>query len=201
MGQAEEQKILNLFSENITGDILPRDMRTFVSSIFQAKENNVHRITNLNTIEQEIQKNDLVIITENGELNGLYVASKDDALFADLVNVTQDDVILNILREGQNGEVLGVQNNTLTWEKAKPIVTVGGSMKIWEILAMTPVLNTIYVATNDDLSSLVPGISGDGYLYSPAYGRWSNIGQIRGERGLQGQRGESSNIVGPQGPQ
>ena len=78
-----KQQILNLFLDNIVGDISPHDMRTFVEAIFDSKENHIH-IKDISDELDYMVSDDLVVINDHGHYI-LYTTTKNQPHFDDLI--------------------------------------------------------------------------------------------------------------------
>lgn len=177
-----KDKILNLFLDNHTGDISPEDMRTFVNNIFDSKENIIRKITNhknLIFIDYPIEIDDLVIINElnnQNSLNGLYLSTKKNPEFKDLLLVSYDPSGLSdILSLGNNNQVLATINNKLTWIDKEHGYYIKGTKNINDILNIVPMnIGEIFIAGDSQPFADVPGYVGDGYSWDG--NNWINIG-------------------------
>ncbi len=197
---SNEQKILNLFLDNVTSDITAADMRTFVSTIWDDKEFSVQKVINTqpgNWSMETVSMNDLVVIAEDNDpnkLNGLYLAMKDKPLLGDLRLITSNQDIINVLEAGEDGKVLGSLSGDLVWvDNDSTGYYIQGTDTIYNIVRKTPfVTGETWISSTSDTLSNPAGIIGDGYTYA-GEGIWRNVGQLQGPAGPQGVQG----IPGP----
>ena len=181
-------KLLNLFGDNITSDITPKDMRTLIENIFESKENNTRKITDITAMvfaEFPIMMNDLVLVDEEentNRMNGLYISRKDYPLIGDLDLVASITDINNILSQGQDNEILSIKDGELVWIPQKHGYYIKGTKPIDEILVIVPLnIGEIFIAEDTQPYAQVPGVQGDGYSWSGT--TWINIGKLVGEDG------------------
>ena len=184
-----KNQILNLFLDNIVNDITPSDMRIFVNAIFDNKENNIRKLSTLASVEKvyptPIIDNDLVIIIEDGDNNGIYLVLNDNPTQADLMLIAGSGTgaeYIETLSQGQNNQILSFVDDELVWIDQNSGYTIVGTKRIQDILVLRPAeINTIYIAENSDHFSYLPGLLGDGYSWDGSI--WNNIGQLRGPEG------------------
>jgi len=181
-----KQNILNLFDDNNTGDISPEDMRTFVDTIFDYKQNKIYVFFSRDEIYPNnpdilypIQKNDLIVlITE-----GVFISVKNSPLQNDIkkiANLNYDEFI----KLGKNDQLITINNGKLKWIDPLPGYFIEGTDEIINILSKRPdQRGVIYIASNTDLSASVPGYEGDGYSWTGYENGWINIGPLRGPAG------------------
>ncbi len=191
----EKNKILNLFLDNISGDITPEDMRTFVNSVYDSQENLIRKITDISDFtfsDYMVNKNDLIVINEEGNpnnKNGLYLASKDNPLIEDLELISSDIEINDILNSGNNNDILSTLDGVLTWIPQKHGYYIKGSKLIQDILNIIPLnAGEIFIALDTQEYVEVPGKSGDGYSWDGD--KWLNIGRLVGDVGPAGKDGK-----------
>ena len=184
-----KNKILNLFLDNLVNDITPADMRIFVNSIFDSKENTIRKlnlITDINRIfPTPIVKNDLVVVYDDFENNGIYLVQKDQPTVNDLLLISGNghyEETLDDLLSGETGQILSIDSGKLKWINQNNGYKILGTKPIKEILLLKPSEdNVIYIAKNTDNFSYIPGKIGDGYSWNNKV--WTNIGQLRGPAG------------------
>lgn len=188
-----KNKILNLFLDNLVNDITPADMRIFVNSIFDSKENTIRKLNLISDISRifptPIIKNDLVVVYDDFENNGIYLVQKDQPTVNDLLLISGNghyEVALEDLLSGETGKILSIDSGKLTWINQNNGYKILGTKSIKEILLLKPSEdNVIYIAEKTDHFSYIPGKIGDGYSWSNK--KWTNIGQLRGEPGPAGE--------------
>ena len=183
-----KNQILNLFLDNISGDIVPKDMRTFVTNIFDSKENIIRKVTDSNNlifIDYPIKQNDLVVINEannRNSRNGLYLAKVDNPTFNYLELISSEIDTNNILSSGKNNEILATINGVLTWVPQKHGYYLKGTKNILDILAIRPVnIGEVFIAQDTQPYADVPGSAGDGYSWDGD--DWINVGPLVGPAG------------------
>lgn len=182
-----KDRILNLFLDNIVKDITAADMRTFVNAVFDGKENTIRKLDKIKDITRvfsvPIFKGDLIVVYNDPENNGIYMAMKDKPQITDLELIGYSgEGNLDIPVEGEDGAVLSIQNGVLTWTEPSLGYSLMGTLPIREILSLTPSrVNVVYIAENNDYFSSVPGKIGDGYSWDGS--KWTNVGQVRGPAG------------------
>ena len=195
-----KNKILNLFLDNNRKDITPSDMRIFVNNIFDTKENTIRKLDEINDLNRvypnPILKNDIILIYNDFENNGIYLVKKDNPTKSDIQLISGNSRFLDelsIIESGENNQVLSVKDNTLTWVPMPTGYKILGTKKIRDILVLKPIeTNVIYIAENTDYFSYIPGKKGEGYSWDG--NEWSNIGQITGLDGEPGIDGELSEL-------
>lgn len=182
---ALKEQVLNLFLDNLSGNISAADIRYFIEHIFNSKENLIRKANDSNDlifVDYPIQENDLVVITEENNLNsrnGLYYSTKLNPLFTDLELVSYDISINTILNNGDNNQILATVNEALTWINQTQGYQIFGTLYITEILELRPLTaGSVYIANNTDTLADIPGVVGDGYSWTGS--EWINIGQLRG---------------------
>lgn len=197
-----KDRILNLFNDNIVSDITPSDMRHFVNTVFDTKENTIRKLSQFNDLERvfpyPILKNDLIVVFEDEGRNGIYLALKDNPQVQDVQLVAgpgayEDD--LEILTQGESNQILSNIDGKLIWIEQEMGFQILGTKRIQDILLLSPAdKNVIYIAENTAQFAAVPGFTGDGYSWDGKV--WTNIGQLRGQDGTKGDTGDT----GPAGP-
>lgn len=103
-----ERAILNIFEPNIMENITTDDMRIFISAIFQASENIIHKFDESTDVDDfrlsnpdiSINKSDIVILTNKTEHEGIYLSGVDKPFFKDLILIadlsTRINEVLNV---------------------------------------------------------------------------------------------------------
>jgi hypothetical protein len=193
-----KNSILALFDDNITGSISAADMRIFVDTIFDSKENEIHVFENLSelinyrldTTKYPIQKFDVIIITDHNNTNqiterGVYIALKaapGDIVNTDVMkigNLNYDEFI----SAGETGQLISLDSDkNLTWIEPIEGYFIEGTDNITNILnKRPPQKGPIWIASNDEPNAPVPGFEGDGYSWDGE--KWNNIGPLRGPEG------------------
>jgi len=189
-----KQSILNLFEDNAVGAISAEDLRIFVNTIFDSKENEIKVFDNLSDIdvyrlqnpEYPINQNDAIIIKDPNNTNtikerGLYISLVDNPSSLDvfkLANINYDEFI----KTGLNGQIVSIQDGELTWIEPLEGYYIEGTLEIQEILLLRPSQKgPVYIAKTDDLTAPIPGKEGDGYSWNG--NEWINVGQLRGPAG------------------
>ncbi|MCD6435372.1 MAG: hypothetical protein J7L15_03210, partial [Clostridiales bacterium] len=185
MSNIIKQSTLNLFLDNIVDNISAEDMRLFVENVWSDKENSVRKISNLSQIADQIgiEQNDIIICTE-GTDEGMYIALVKDPEIANLQKITSQTTEIP---GGIDGQILSLNNGELIWVDRDYTFQVLGTLPIEDIMIERPVAGITYIAENNSVTALVPGIIGDGYTWNG--GTWINIGQMRGTQGIIGQNG------------
>jgi len=192
-----KNSILALFGDNVTGSISAADMRIFVNSIFDSKENEIHVFEKLSDITNyrsdsntvyPISKFDIIVITDENYINnygsekGIYISLKDSPGENDVFKVSS----LNydeFIKLGQTGQLISLDsNNELAWIDQTEGYFIEGAENISEILNKRPSQKgPIWIANNTELLAPVPGKEGDGYSWTGS--EWVNIGPLRGPEG------------------
>jgi len=191
-----KESILALFDDNIVGAISAADMRIFVDTIFDTKENTIHifeKLSELITYRQSakypIKKFDLIVITDSQNSNqikdtGIYIALKDnpDGSNNDVFKVSNLNYD-NFLKLGETNQLISLDSNkNLIWINPIEGYYIEGTDYILEILKKRPVQKgEIWIAKDTDLLAPIPGQEGDGYSWNGS--EWKNIGQLRGPMG------------------
>ena len=181
-----KNRIINIFQDNIQSDIMPSDMRVFVNAIFDAKENNIRKITDTSKFTTvsfptyPIRENDLVIINEENnanKMNGLYLSTKSYPSISDLTLISPDIELNELLSSGQDNEILSIVDGELIWIPQQHGYYIKGTKIINEILSIIPLnIGEIFIAEESDPYAAVPGLQGDGYSWSGS--EWINIGAL-----------------------
>lgn len=200
-----KDRILNLFLDNIVSDITPSDMRHFVNTVFDSKENSIRKIATLNDIERifpyPILKGDLVVIFEDPNYNGIYLSKKDNPSFNDvqlIAGAGDSEEDLTILAQGESNQILSNVDGELVWIEQEIGFQILGTKRIQDILILKPAnSNVIYIAENTAQFSAVPGVEGDGYSWNGIV--WINIGPMRGIQGPPGDSGSQLEKISENG--
>jgi len=186
--QSIKQSILNLFDDNTIGAISPEDMRTFVNTIFDYKQNRIYVFQKIEEIyfHDKLQKNDLIVINnENQDFNnGLYVVLKTNPAYNDdikkIANLNYDEFV----KLGKNNQLVSINEGELVWIDPLPGYFIKGTEEISVILSKRPdTVGEIWIAESDDFSVPIPGHEGDGYSWTGYENGWINIGPLRGPAG------------------
>ncbi len=192
-----KDSILALFDDNITGAITASDLRIFVDTIFDSKENNINVFDRLSEIDTyllnentkyPIQKFDIISITDNqhqqnwGSEKGIYIALKDSPTSSDVLKISS----LNydeFIKSGSTGQLISLDSTgNLVWIEPIEGYYIEGTDTITNILNKRPSQKgPIWIATNEELTAPVPGKIGDGYSWDGI--KWTNIGALRGPEG------------------
>jgi len=189
-----KDSILALFDDNVVGAISASDMRIFVESIFDSKENEIHIFENLGELETyrlnssyPIEKFDVIVITDHNNLNqvtnrGIYIALKDNPGQNDVFKVGSENYD-DFLKLGNPAQLISLDSNKkLTWIEPLEGYYLEGTAPIRTILDKLPVQKgPVWIAEDDDISAPIPGKKGDGYSWDG--NNWINVGQIRGPEG------------------
>lgn len=191
-----KQNILNLFQDNVVGAISARDIRAFVDTIFDTKENSIQIFERLQEIdtynpspELSIKKFDLIVITDHNNTNtiketGVYISLKDKPTSNDVLKVSS----LNydeFLKQGKDNQLITLVNGELTWIDPLPGYFIQGRKNIDDILSLRPTQRgIIFIANDTNLTAPVPGNEGDGYSWIGD--SWVNIGPLQGPQGEPG---------------
>ena len=190
-----KQQILNLFDPDIVGEISSKDVRTFVRSIFDAKEEKITKIYNTSNYDLlPLKKGAIVAIAEPDDKhgkNGLYVTLRDrPRSFSDLSLITNDKETKEILHSGKDGQILTTKNNKPKWIDNKPLFKLMGTKPLDEIITTKGNIGDIWISSTSSISSPRAN-AGDGMLSDGKH--WTNVGPIRGPKG------EDSRVPGPIG--
>ena len=191
MSNQIKQNTLNLFLDGIANNITAQDMRIFVDNIWDDKENGIRKISNLSDItgETHVESGDVIICDGTGidpKEAGIYIANQANPNSSDLRLVT--GYVPTIPDNGNDGEILSIQNGILVWTDIKYVFRVLGTKPINEILSITDINSgSTFIAENDDAFAIPPGFIGDGYTFNGT--NWKNIGPLRGEKGDIGDQG------------
>ncbi len=194
-----KESILTLFDDNVVGAISASDMRVFVETIFDNKENEIHVFETIDDIEEyrnninigsekyPISKNDVIIITEINNSNwgnnkGVYIATKDSPGKTDIEKISADNYD-NFIKTGEATQLISLDSDkNLTWINPIPGYYIEGTDTITNILGKKPSQKgPVWIASEDDLTAPIPGNEGDGYSWDGV--NWNNIGQLRGPEG------------------
>jgi len=187
-----KEQILNLFQDNLTGNIDPADMRLFVSTIFDAKEDSLVKITDPKHFDyRDIKKNDLVLITEPGNksgLNGVFISEKDHPSLKDFTAIQTEKHIEDFIKTGKEGEVLSTEGGKIKWIKPYEYI-IKGTLPYQKIILQQAQRGDTWISENRFLHTIKKG---DGLQWTGT--EWKNIGS------LIGTPGERSTVPGPLGP-
>jgi len=191
-----KESILALFDDNVVGAISAADMRIFVETIFDYKENEIHVFEELNDVEiyrntqysYPILQNDAIIITgkdtnSNWETEkGIYIATKDSPGRTDVTKISADNYN-DFISNGEPNQLISLDSNyDLAWINPIEGYYIEGTDTISNILLKRPSQKgEVWIASEDNLSAEVPGFTGDGYSWNGA--KWINVGQLRGPEG------------------
>ena len=198
MATYTKDQILNLFLDNTIGDISPADMRTFVTAIFDGKENNIQIVTPQSDLTYLVQ-NDLVIQDTPGKV-GIYITPKDSPLYSDLILLASpSNQDIGIGEEGESPIVRNISGvDTIVWEVIQA-TKILGTQNIRDILLIADAEPyDTYIAADSSSTVTPPGVIGDGYSWFD--NQWNNIGQLRGTQGPTGATGPQG-VPGATGPQ
>ena len=110
-----KERILNLFLDNIVSDITPSDMRHFVNTVFDSKENIIRKVQTLKEIQRvypyQINKGDLVVVYDDDDNNGIYLVLKNNPIVDDVALISGSSQGFNeLLETGKDGQVLSIED-------------------------------------------------------------------------------------------
>ena len=200
MNTLTKDQILNIFTDNVRGDITPADLRLFVDAIYTAKEDKIIKIMDPRLFDfGSLNENQLVLITEENNKhgrNGIYIAlRKGPGSYDELELITDNNEITNLLGEGKDGQILSRMNGKAVWVDDTFGYTLRGSLPLGDILQHSGQDGDVYIVTDSNTQFHPVCRIGDGFAFDAIKDDWVNIGQIRGPQGPK------SNISGPQGLQ
>ena len=173
--------VLNLFPDNATGEISPADLREFVNTIFDSKENVIYKKNTSAEIPLDntyVETNDLMVIL-NGNDRGIYRVINNqptDLNDLELIIAPNDTTLPDCPPNDNKYYSLSCYNSSISWEQ-RLTPYIAGRMDIQDILNLTPENpGVLYIANNTDQSARVPGEYNDVYSWDGCY--WINLGKI-----------------------
>jgi len=190
-----KNSILALFDDNISGAVSAHDLRVFVNTIFDSKENEIHvfkKLTDIDTYRLNpstvypISAKDLICITSEDsdayyKEKGIYIALQDSPTSNDVLKISSENYD-EFIKQGLTGQLVSKQDDKLVWIEPIEGYYIEGTALISEILMKKPPQKgPVWIASADDLNAPVPGIKGDGYSFDGE--NWINVGQLIGPPG------------------
>ena len=200
----EKQQLLDLFADNVNGAINPEDLRMFVESIYNTKEDLITRVTDVRLYDfSQMKAGQLIIVLEPNNAhgrNGIYSTNTDYPQgFSELSLITDNNEATVLLSEGLDGQILSRKNGQPVWVDDTFGYEIKGSIPVYDILDIkNPTKGDVYVSTTSNTKFFPTCQVGDGISFNGT--AWVNIGQIRGPKGQDSTVPGPQGTVGPTGP-